>query len=114
MSGPQFDRYPVPSATIRANADDVTDFDWDSVYVYYEGARADEIADDVGARLDMNDYYGSAGCLMVFVHDDDVVRAISGPELVSWDGSNRFGDSARLIPTRPGKSSGLRLTEPGS
>lgn len=90
----------------------LTDFAWDAVYVYYEGAPADEIARDVGADLAMNDRYYSAGCLMVFVDDDDVVRAISAPELVTWDGSNRFTAGVRLVPTRPGKSSSLSLEEP--
>lgn len=62
----------------------LTEFAWDEVYVYYEGASADDIAGDVGTELEMNDYYESAGRLMVFVGGDDVVRAISAPELVSW------------------------------
>lgn len=89
----------------------LTDFEWDAVYAYYEGASADEIATDVGSELEMNDRYYSAGCLLVFVDDDEVVRAISAPELVSWDGSNRFTADVRLVPSRPGKSSGLRLEE---
>lgn len=81
------------------------------MYVYYEGASADDIAGDVGTELEMNDCYESAGCLMVFVGGDDVVRAISAPELVSWDGSNRFTADVRLVPSRAGKSSGLSLQE---
>lgn len=91
---------------------DFTEFDWDSVYVYYEGASADDIARDVGSELDMGKYYSSAGCLMVFVHDDEVVRAISGPELIGWDGANRFTADVRLEPGRQGRPSGLLLQEP--
>lgn len=84
------------------------------MYVYFEGASTEDITRDVGSELKMNDYYYSAGCLMVFVSGGEVVRALTMPEVLGWDGENRFSAEVKLVPGRPGQLSGLQLVEPGA
>lgn len=86
----------------------LTHFAWDKVYVYSEGASADQIAQDVGADVLTDKYYRTAGNLLVFVRDGEVLRAISVvPDLLKWNGSNSFGRDVELTPAHPGGSSGL-------
>ncbi|UYM07186.1 hypothetical protein [Solicola gregarius] len=92
----------------------LTNFTWDNVYVYSEGASAEKIADDVGSAVLSEKYYYTAGNLLVFVRDGEVLRAISvAPDLLTWNGTNAFSPAAEITPAHPNGPPGLlRIREP--
>ncbi len=89
---------------------DLTDFDWDTVHVFGEGATSAEIEAVVGAPVIRGSRYLDAGQLLVFELDQDVVRALSVvPDLLAFD-RRSWSAGVRLEPEggRPGV---LHLTE---
>lgn len=92
----------------------LTSFEWDAVYVYFEGTSAGAIEGQVGINvLGKSDYYYSASCLLVFARNGEVERAISvSPDLFFFEGSNKFSSKVRMVPMKPGKRTGLRLEDP--
>lgn len=96
----------------RARLADLTNFEWDTVYVYPEGTRVKEIEREVGGELPANtttDYLATS--VMVFVRDGNVVRSPAVPELVFSNADNQFNSEVRLVPTHQGKRSPLELVE---
>jgi hypothetical protein len=79
----------------------LTDFGWDTVHVFGEGATRGEIESAVGEPVIRGSRYLDAGQLLVFERDGDVVRAVSVvPDLLSFD--------------RPTWSSSVRLDAAGA
>jgi hypothetical protein len=65
---------------------DLTDFDWNTVHVFGEGATSAEIEAVVGEPVLRGSRYLDAGQLLVFELDGDVVRAVSVvPDLLAFD-----------------------------
>ncbi|MQY16853.1 hypothetical protein SRB5_70560 [Streptomyces sp. RB5] len=79
-----------PAAALRRLAD-LTDFGWDRVHAFGEGATAEEVEKVAGEPvLDDNRYYDQ-GNLLVFEEDGEVVKAVTlvpGPltyDRTTWD-----------------------------
>jgi acetaldehyde dehydrogenase (acetylating) len=88
----------------------LTDFGWDTVHVFGEGATRDEIEAAVGDPVIRGSRYLDAGQLLVFQRDGDVVRAVSVvPDLLSFDRSS-WPSSVRLEST-DGAPGVLRLVD---
>jgi len=78
---------------------DLTDFEWDTVYVFAEGAAAEDIETLVGRSVLSDDFYYEAGNLLVFVRDGEPVRAVSVvPEVLVTGGQARWGADVALQP----------------
>jgi hypothetical protein len=84
----------------------MTDFEWDAVHVFDEGATAAQIEAAAGAPVLRDRRYYDAGNLLVFTLGDEIVRAVSVvPDLLrvdhpTWDGAVRLepiGDSTPAI-----------------
>lgn len=92
---------------------ELTDLDWDTVHVFGEGARAEDIEQTVGQRVIRDKRYYDAGNLLVFVRDGEVVSAVSVvPDLLSTGGQRTWGADTRLEPTSPSRPAVLRMVEP--
>lgn len=92
---------------------ELTDFEWDKVYLYSEGAHAKDVAEDVGSDVLSDEYYYDAGNLLVFTRDGELERAVSVvPDLLTWDGANGFGPKVTLTPAHAGENRLLRVQEP--
>ena len=91
---------------------DLTDFSWSAVYVFSEGATAQQIEDAVGQPVLESERYYDAGNLLVFVSDDDVQRAVSVlPDLLVAQAGHGYGAAVRLVPHGSGTPALLRLQE---
>ena len=92
---------------------DLTDFRWDQVHVFSEGATAKEVEQVVGKPvLDGNRYY-DAGNLLVFMDGGNVTAALSVlPDLLVTGGEHTWGSDTVLQPRTEGRPSALRLTKP--
>ena len=105
----------LSSSGRSARLADLTDFEWDSVYVFGEGARADEINDSVGTTVLRPGWYDSAGNLLVFslggkaVYAADVV-----PDILVTGEKIEWGAGTWLEPRGNRTPAALRLVEPGS
>lgn len=96
--------------TARLSA--LTDFDWDTVYVFGEGVSATDVHDAVGEPVLSAERYYDAGNLLIFVRAGTVERAVSVlPDLLSTGSTQEFGRSVRLEPFGAGTPSLLRLTD---
>lgn len=83
---------------------DLTEFEWDEVYIYDEGVSNDRINQDVGVVMFRpGDYMMISGVLAVFVLDGDPVRVLVLPSLEFKQGHH----SADVILER-----GFELVEP--
>jgi hypothetical protein len=61
---------------------DLTDFDWDNVFTFYEGTSNDAVNEAVGAVvLRPGPYFLKGGALAVFVRDGAVVKLLLIPGL---------------------------------
>lgn len=97
-----------------ANLADLTDFGWDTVHVFGEGATADEVEQVVGEPVLTGDRYDDAGNLLVFMTKGRVVAARSiRPELLVTGDRATWGTDTLLQPQNPDGSSTLRLVDPG-
>jgi hypothetical protein len=82
------------TGTLRA----LTDFDWDAVHVFGEGATAEQVEAAAGAPVLRDRRYYDAGNLFVFTLDGAVVRAVSVvPDLLRVDHPS-WGAAVRLEP----------------
>lgn len=92
---------------------DLTDFTWDTVHVFSEGATASEVEQAVGEPvLDGNRYY-DAGNLLVFVDDGQVVAARSVlPDLLVTGGQMTWDADTVLEPRGENRPSALHLVRP--
>lgn len=92
---------------------DLTDFPWDQVHVFSEGATAEEVERVVNEPVLSDQRYYDAGNLLVFVHDGDVTAALSVlPDLLVTGGEPTWDSDTVLEPRNEGRPSTLRLTEP--
>jgi hypothetical protein len=93
---------------------DLTDFTWDKVYIFSEGARAEDINNRVGATvLSTPGRYYSAGNLLVFsLHDKVVYAADVVPDILVTGGRTEWGADTRLEPRGSRTPVVLRLVEP--
>lgn len=93
---------------------DLTDFTWDKVYIFSEGARAEEINNMVGAAvLSPPGRYYSAGNLLVFSSQGKVVYAADVvPDILVTGGRTEWGADTRLEPRGNRTPAALRLVEP--
>lgn len=90
----------------------LTDFEWDSLYVFTPYTTREAIDSALGfpwnhdavARIEMLDSFN----LLVFVHDQQVVRFVE-QSIIEPD----FGPVAEGSPWRPGEAFGLREVEYG-
>lgn len=70
----------------------LTSFDWDAVYCYYEGVRADDVNNEVGAKvLRTGSRLMVTGALAVFTTGGTVTRVLVIPELVFTPGRQPGG-----------------------
>jgi len=91
---------------------DLTDFSWSSVYVFSEGATAEQVEDAVGQPVLESERYYDAGNLLVFVSDGGVQRAVSVlPDLLVGHVGHGYGTEVRLVPHGSGTPALLRLQE---
>ncbi len=96
----------------RAGLADLTDFSWSSVYVFSEGATAQQVEDAVGQPVLESERYLDAGNLLVFVADGTVQRVVSVlPDLLVGDAGHGYGPGVRLVPHGAGTPALLRLHE---
>lgn len=78
---------------------DVTDFAWDAVHVFSEGASAEAVQAAVGEPVLADEFYFDAGNLLVFSDDGEVARAVSVvPELLVTGGQPEWTSAVRLEP----------------
>ncbi|MDY6995200.1 MAG: hypothetical protein SW019_01305 [Actinomycetota bacterium] len=56
---------------------DLTDFGWDEVHLFNEGASRERIEEVVGSSILKGKYWESASSLLVFEQDGEVVRVVS-------------------------------------
>ncbi len=93
---------------------DLTEFAWDKVYVFSEGASAEKINDSVGTTvLSRQDRYYSAGNLLVFSSRGEVVYAADVvPDVLVTGGRTERGSGTRLEPRGNRTPAALRLVEP--
>ncbi|MGH3980310.1 MAG: hypothetical protein ACRDRZ_15110 [Pseudonocardiaceae bacterium] len=113
--GPLHDRLRELSSTGGSAAlADLTDFEWDTVYVFGEGTRAEEINDAVGTTvLRVQDRYYSAGNLLVFSsHGKAVYAADVVPDILVTGGDTEWGAGTRLEPRGDRTPAALRLVAP--
>lgn len=97
-----------------ATLSDLTDFEWDTVYVFGEGARAEKINDSVGTTvLARQGHYYSAGNLLVFSSRGEVVYAADVvPDLLVTGGKTEWGAHTRLEPRGNRTPAALQLVAP--
>jgi hypothetical protein len=82
-----------------ARLSDLTDFEWDVVHVFFEGATAEEVERVVGVPVLSDKRYYTAGNLLVFVADGEVVAARSVvPDLLAAGGEFTFDNTTILEP----------------
>jgi hypothetical protein len=92
---------------------DLTTFSWDTVYVFGEGASAEQIETATGARVLAGRFYDEAGNLLVFAEDGRVVAANAVvPDVLATRGRTRWSAAVRLVPVNDNRPAVLRLTEP--
>ncbi|MDQ3306758.1 MAG: hypothetical protein M3499_00090 [Actinomycetota bacterium] len=93
---------------------ELTDFEWDTVHVFCEGATKESVQRDVGTAVLTSDRYYDAGNLLVFMRDGVVERAVSVvPDLLATRGTNRYSAQVRLTPHGSGTPALLMMREPG-
>lgn len=92
----------------------LTDFSWDHVHVFTEGALAESVNSTVGRPVLAEDSsYHEAGNLFVFTSDGSVVKALSVvPDLLYYGRQHTWGPKVRLEAGEPGGT--IRLVEPGA
>lgn len=91
---------------------ELTDFSWSSVYVFSEGATAEQVEEAVGQPVLDSERYYDAGNLLVFVSDGAVERAVSVlPDLLVGHVGHGYGDGVRLVPHGAGTPALLQLQE---
>src|SRR5690606_16004064 len=56
---------------------DLTDFDWDEVHLFNEGASRDRVEQVVGAPVLKDKYWESSSSLLVFEKDGSIVNVLS-------------------------------------
>ena len=89
----------------------LTEFDWDAVHVFDEGATAEQVEAAAGSAVLRDRRYYDAGNLLVFTLDGDVVRAISVvPDVLRVDHPS-WGAAVRLEPVGDDTPAILRLVE---
>lgn len=93
---------------------DVTDFPWDTVHVFSEGASAAEVTEAVGRPVLDDAFYYDAGNLLVFSEGGEATRAVSVvPDLLVTGGQPQWSDEVVLEPRGQDTPAALRLVEPG-
>ncbi|MDQ4020703.1 MAG: hypothetical protein M3257_03530 [Actinomycetota bacterium] len=103
----------MPVHPLRLCPSQSTDFEWDTVYVFGAGTRAEKINDSVGATvLSRQDRYYSAGNLLVFASGGDVYAADVVPDTLVTGGQTQWGTGTRLEPRGNRTPAALRLVEP--
>lgn len=91
---------------------DLTDFDWDVVHVFAEGATREEIEGAAGDPVIRDTRYYDAGNLLVFTAGGEVVKAVSVvPDLLVVD-QPTWSRRVRLEPVGDAVPALLRLVEP--
>lgn len=91
---------------------DLTDFTWDTVHVFSEGATASEVEQVAGEPVLNDNRYYDAGNLLVFVHDGHVVAALSVlPDLLVTDGRPTWDADTILEPRGQNRPSALQLVK---
>lgn len=93
---------------------DLTEFEWDTVHVFNEGAKATEINEMVGSTvLRSQDRYYSAGNLLVFTRNGELVYAADVvPDILVTGGTPRWGSGTRLEPRGSRTPVALKLVAP--
>jgi hypothetical protein len=88
----------------------LTDFDWDTVHIFGEGATSAEIEAIVGEPVIRGARYLDGGQLLVFELDGDVVRAVSVvPDLLAF--GHPSWSAAVRVEAASGRPGLLRLAE---
>lgn len=91
---------------------DLTDFEWNSVYVFPEGASAGQVAKATGRDILKENFYSEAGNLLVFMGEDTPTVAISVvPDLLVTGGRARWTDQVRLEARGTARPALLQLDE---
>lgn len=84
---------------------DLTDFAWERVHVFSEGASAEQVERVVGEPVLGGKYYYDVGNLLVFEQDGKVAKAVSVvPDVLVTGGRSTWGAGTVLKPqsrTRP-------------
>lgn len=82
---------------------DLTDIAWDTVHIFSEGASADDVRDAVGTPVLNDDFFFTAGNLLVFTLDGQPQRAsILVPAMLSTGGRVSWPDSVQVQADPPG------------
>lgn len=92
---------------------DLTDFPWDTMHVFTEGAKAEEVNGAAGVKVirEGSRYY-DAGNLLIFTSNGEFVSAISMvPDVLVTDGQRTWDNTARLEPRGSRTPVALRLVE---
>lgn len=80
---------------------ELTDFDWDTMHVFSEGASAETIADKVGGPVINDPFFYTAGHLLVFSANGKPVKALAfTPDNIS-DTGDGWTDAVRIQATSP-------------
>lgn len=91
---------------------DLTDFEWDTVYVFSEGAAAADIEAAVGQPVIDDEFYYEAGNLLIFVRGGEPVRAVSVlPDVLVTGGQARWSADVSLQPRGDTRPASLILVE---
>lgn len=96
-----------------ARLSQLTDFSWDTVHVFTEGAKAEDVNAAAGVEVinDGSRYY-DAGNLLIFTSDGQLTKAASVvPDLLVTDGRRTWGQEVRLEPRGSRTPVALRLVE---
>jgi len=91
---------------------DLTDFAWEKVHVFSEGASARQVERAVGEPVLGDKFYYDAGNLLVFEYNGKVSKAVSVlPDLLVTDGRRSWGPGTVLKPQTRSRNTLLRLSE---
>lgn len=103
----------LSQAADSARLADLTDFSWDSVHVFVEGAMADELNSVAGVQvISEGSRYYDAGNLLIFTSNGQLAKAISVvPDLLVTGGRRTWSNDARLEPRGSTTPVVLRLVE---
>ncbi|MGW8374881.1 hypothetical protein [Streptomyces sp. ODS28] len=96
-----------------AKISDLTDFAWEKVHVFSEGASAERVERVVGEPVLEGKHYYDAGNLLVFEYNGKVSRAVSVvPDVLVTEGKSTWGADTVLKPQSHTRPALLRLTQP--
>ncbi|AXK36800.1 hypothetical protein DVA86_33905 [Streptomyces armeniacus] len=91
---------------------DLTEFAWERVHVFSEGASAGDVERTAGEPVLGGEFYYDAGNLLVFEYNGRVSKAVSVvPDLLVMDGKRTCDAGTVLRPQSATRPATLKLTE---